>query len=350
MPYHPNDQLEDYRAAFLDGELVAVVHVRGRTLHYGQASLKVACLGSLVTHPHYRGRGYASAVLRDALTYIAEQGAHIALLDGVADFFDEYGFTPVWPRYTLQAPSDMAAELPQSLGLRPATVEDAQQLAMIYNRHWGARVTFSRKPALWAWRITAEPKHIVAYDREGRIQGYLWHDDTRKSRVEVVANTAQALETFLAYEGQRWQARKRKHFMWSLPPDDVIVPYAQQMVPITLAAHYFPSGSWLARIIDSAAMVAELLPEITAQAKATDFHFQPESLVLDVGSDQVDIGLRDRPETHCKLPLRDFVQVLFGSLRPEMLAVRGNLQREAVATLAMLFPPRVASIGAWDWF
>lgn len=351
MPHYPDDRMEDYRVALLADEPIAALHVSQRMLHYGQATLHVACLSNIVTHSEQWQQKYADKLLRDVLTYVAEQGAHLVLVDGLGDHYKRYGFTPIWPRYTMQTPTQIAAKLAQPLTLREAYPDDAPRLAALYNRHWGHRVTFSRKAALWHWLLRAHAEGVVvAQDATGLIQGYLWHNRMRKGCIEVVVNTAEALSTLLAYEGKRCQAHNATHFMWSLLPDDIIVTYAQHMLPITLAAHYSPNGGWMGRIIDSSALVQQLLPEIIAQAQVTDFRFQPDQLLFKVASDAVDIGLRQRPETHCRLPLRDFMQILFGSLRPATLALRLDMQGEAVRLLETLFPPRMAGIAAWDWF
>jgi hypothetical protein len=106
----------------------------------------------------------------------------------------------------------------------------------------------------------------------------------------------------------------------------------------------------MARIIDSAALIEELMPEIIAQAKSTSLDFKMKNLVLEVQPDGVEIGLTSNRDSFCQLSLRDFIQVLFGSLRPATLAMREPLHEASIHLLETLFPPRVAAIAAWDWF
>ena len=191
----------------------------------------------------------------------------------------------------------------------------------------------------------------VMVNNTGQVEGYLGHlPDDFSERNEIIAASPAALATALAYSGRRWQSGGHDVLTWSVPPDDVIVPHAQQMLPITLSASYFPSGGWMARVIDSNAMLNELMPEIIAQAKATTGDFDPRKLILSIAPDGVDVGLKDNPDTHCHLSLRDFIQIVFGSLRPEALAIRQPLSKASVRLLATLFPPRVAALAGWDWF
>jgi hypothetical protein len=137
---------------------------------------------------------------------------------------------------------------------------------------------------------------------------------------------------------------------WALPPDDFLIPHAQQMLPVTLSVQYSPNGGWMARLLDTANLLKTLLPEITAQVSSVDPTFTPEDLILRVESDGVDIGLRAQPEMRCRLSLRDFIQVLFGSLSPALLGIRQGLPAAQVDLLEALFPPRIAALAPWDWF
>jgi len=351
-PNRPNHYHRAYRGAFYKSKLVSFLYVHDFTLRYGRAALQVAAISAVCTDENYRGRGYAAAVIKDTLTYAAEQGAHMVLLYGIPDYFSRFGFSSVWPQYTLQAPTDIASGLTQSLQLRIATPDDALVMRSLYNQHWGARITVERSSALWRWRLeNSRGEAAVALDKRGRIHGYIWHEPHQLSeRSEIVANSPEAIMSFLAYSGRRWQHEGKSHFVWLVPPDDMIIPYAQQILPITLQASYFPSGGWMARIIDSTAMIAELMPEIIAQARVSSRNFKPRELVLEVQPDGVEIGLKSNPDSFCRLSLRDFIQILFGSLRPATLAMREPLRQVNILLLETLFPSRVAAIAAWDWF
>ncbi|MDQ7023928.1 MAG: GNAT family N-acetyltransferase [Anaerolineae bacterium] len=352
LPRRPGMKIEYFRAAFVGRKIVAFARLMEFMLHYGQAKLLVAGIGSVCTHPDYRGQGYASAVIQDILTYSAEQGMHMALLNGIPNYYEQFGFMPVWANYTLEALTSDARKLSQSLQLRAAAIDDMPQMARLYNQHWGGRVTFSRDAALWRWRMAADNEEsIVALDNTGQIQGYLWHRQGETSaRTEVIANTRQAIQTLLAYEGQRFHHAGTEKLVWTVPPDDVIIPYAQTMLPITLNAHYSPTGGWMGRLVDPSAIVHRLLPEIVTQARSLSAKFNPDKLYLQVDSDGVKIGLQDNQNSYCHLSLRDFVQVLFGSLRPHTLAIRHNLSHDSIALLELLFPPRIAALAPWDWF
>lgn len=349
----PNASLNNYRVAVYKKKIVSLVHTVDFSLRYGRAALNVVGIGIVCTTENYRSRGYASAVIKDTLTFAAEQGAHLVLVDSpILDFFQRFGFSPVLAKYTLQAPAKLAANLRQPLQLRVAMPSDLPIMARFYDHYWGTRVTVERSADLWRWRMNyGRGEALVMFSESGAIQGYIWHlADDNSSRSEMVATTPSAIATALAYSGRRWQSMGYEQLIWSLPPDDVIIPHAQQMLPISLTASFSPLDGWLARVIDAHAVIQAVLPEIIAQANTNTFHFNPQDLTLRISSDGVDIGLQTIPNSFCQLSLRDFIQILFGALRPEALAVRHPISVESIQLLEMLFPPRIAALAGWDWF
>jgi hypothetical protein len=188
--------------------------------------------------------------------------------------------------------------------------------------------------------------HVVE-DRQRAICGYLAAADLPDERAEVIADTPEAASTLLAVFGARYLAAGIDRIRWSVPPDDLLVAYARQLLTVTVSARYQPNDGWLARLIDTQALVETLTPEIVAQARTTDPRFDPAALVFDCQPDVVQIGLQQRPNTVSRLGHRDFIQIMFGSLRPAALT---TLHADAVHLLDTLFPPRMAAIAPWDWF
>ncbi len=350
-PRHPQAASEYIHAGVYRGKLVSLARMELRTLHYGHARLRVACIGDVCTHTDYRSNGYSRVLMQNMLTAAAEQSAHLALLRAIPYYYDQFGFSPVWPRYTLATPAFSAVALSAPAGqVREALRDDLPAMAALYTRHWSARVTFSRSPALWEWLFNSRSEKPVLAVDNGAIQGYLWSDAFMPERVEVVADTPDALRSLFKYAGERASRSGAKEVVWSVPPDDVIVPYAQTMLPMTLSAHYAPTGHWMARLIDAAGLLEALQPELIAHVRAMHPQLNADALRLHVTPDGVEIGLRHDPATHCHLSLSDFIQLLFGSVRPVTLALRRDLLRAAVNLLEMLFPARVASVAASDWF
>jgi hypothetical protein len=189
----------------------------------------------------------------------------------------------------------------------------------------------------------------VAVEPNGKVAGYLWRSDEEDELTEVVADTPEATMTLMAVAAHTARQTDAVHVSWLVPPDDAIAAFASLFIPVTLSAAYHPSGGWMARLINATALVNALLPEVVAQAQFTDTTFDPDQLVFDVQPAFVAIALKHDRKSACKLAHRDFIQVMFGSLRPAALALRARLSPMQVQLLEMLFPPRMAAIAGWDW-
>ncbi len=353
-PQSPGFHYLLHRLGVLDGEIVAHLFIKPFLLQYGSARLSVGGIGGVCTHPNHRGRGYMEQVMQDAMIFMAEHSLHLALLDGIDHYYDRFGFSPVWPYYFLTVDSAEAAGLNSPLRLRDARPDDATQIAALYDRHWDGRVTVKRDPATWDWRIRSGyiPVVQVVEDKDGLICGYMAVRGLFSERVEVVTNTPEAARTLLAAAGRAYRDAGIESLRWLVPPDDALVSFARQFMTVTVSAQYRTNGGWMGRLIDARGMIATLLPEIIAQARATDPAFNPDALMVEPGGQGVRIGLRTNSASFCQLSYDDFMQVVFGSLRPGALAVRPNsqLQPEGRMLLELLFPPRMAVLGWWDWF
>ena len=349
LPNKPGFSYELCRVGMIDGAVVSQVLIEKDILYYGQARLKVAMIGRAATHPHHRHKGYSSALIRDTLATVAEQGAHLALLNDLGSFYHHFGFSTVLPDTILEMDSHTAMQMPRPLKIRAATYEDLPKIAQLYQHHWGGRVTFRRSSHWWEWKFNASLDSIlVAVTHEDKVQGYLWREATA-NQLEMVCDTLPATMSLLSFLGKRMQNIGEPLIQLLIPPDDTILSFVRQMMTVNVRAVYRYNTGWMARIIDSTALLNALLPEITRHAQIFVPDFDSRALYLTSEVDAVTIGLQTHPGSGLHLSHRDFIQMMFGSLRPMMLARRDQLPIEMVQLLELLFPPRIASIAPLNW-
>ncbi|HEX2623192.1 MAG TPA: GNAT family N-acetyltransferase [Phototrophicaceae bacterium] len=352
-PQRPGVVPAMHRVGVLGDEVVAHALVEPWTLRYGGARLRVAGISKVYTDTDHRRQGYSAAVLRDALTYAIELGAHLVLLNGIPGYYSRFGFSPVFPDYAADFATDEIAQLPTPLTVREARPGDIPTMAALFERHWGGRVTFTRSPETWIWRVTRGDdarRALVICGEDDVPQGYIAGRDLLLPEVEVIADTPEAALTLFSTCGQWAQTAGLTQVRWLLPPDDALVAFAQQTVSINLSAHYEPDGGWMARLVDSQGLIDALLPELLEQGRVTLPDLTPDKLILICRAEGVEIGLRHDRSTFSYLSQRDFIQVLFGSLSPATLGLRSHLSLPAIRLLQALFPPRMAALGGWDWF
>jgi ribosomal protein S18 acetylase RimI-like enzyme len=341
----PGFMLDNVRVGVIQGHIVVVGRVEHCTLYYGHTTVRAARILDVVTHPEARRHGHASAIIRELLTMLAEQRQHIALLRDPQTFYTRYGFNPVWPAYHFQFDGrHLRSSL--SRAIRPAVVADLPMIADLYHRHWERRITVQRSPSWWVWRWQNRVRPFVIVTPNNEIEGYLWPPEIETEAPEVLVDTYEAALTLV-----QSAAHEVPHqpITWPLPPDDALIAYAELFAPVTLSAVYEPKSGWMARLINAAALVHTVLPEIVRMAQLVNPSFDASQLVLDVQSDVVQVGLRSRPHLQMAIAHQDFLRVMFGSLRPVMLAVRLALTFEQVHLLEMLFPPRMGAFAPGDW-
>lgn len=346
----PRFHISQCRVGMLADEVVSQVLIEKDTLYYGGAQVRVAGISRVCTQSEYRHQGYSSTIMLDALATIAEQGAHLALLNDLSGYYHNFGFSPVLPDTYMEVDSLTASQLPQTMKIRSARPNDLGQIAHIYERHWSGRVSFQRTPEWWIWQFKSSIDPVlVVVNHADLVQGYLWRDNSGEY-LELVTDSLPATMSFLSFLGKRLEKIEEPLISLYIPPDDTILSFVRQMMSVNVRAVYKFNRGWMARIIDSTGLLNAILPEITAHAKTFFPNFDPTQLYLTVESDAVTIGLHNTPESRLHLTHRDFVQVMFGSLRPSTLALRDQLPLDAVHLLELLFPPRIAAIAPLNWF
>jgi predicted N-acetyltransferase YhbS len=343
-----------HRVGLVDGEVVAHVRLVPGILRYGRARLRVMGLSAVCTAPACRHRGYAAAVIQDALVVTTEHQAHLSLLNGIANYYDRFGFHAVWPHYYVEFAASDAAHLDSRLTVRPGQPEDIPHITALYEKHWGGRVSFVRSRAMWEWQVWDGTRSYfqVVKDADGQIYGYMAAYDPTHVMAEIVVDSPEAARAALAEAGRAFLAAGKATIQWLIPPDDALVTYARSWLGVTVKAGYHPTGGWQGRVMDARALVDAVRPELVVQAEAVRPDFNPAELVVEAAGTGITVGLRGQKASYTQLSYPDFTQLMFGSLRPDALAVRdGNaLSLEALRLLELLFPPRLACLAGWDWF
>jgi len=349
LPHRPGFDYELCRVGVVDGELVSQVLIEKNTLLFGNAHLRVAMIGKVATAPNHRHKGYSSALIGDTLATIAEQGAHLAFLNDLSNFYHHFGFSSVLPDTVLEVDSKQAMDMPHPLGIRHATPADINTIARLYHRHWRNRISFARSEAWWQWKFESSIDPVlVAVTQADTVQGYIWRANTG-NQLELICDSLPATMTLLSFLGKRMQKLDEPHIQLLIPPDDVVISFVRQMMDFDVRVLYHHQGGWMGRVIDSTALLNALLPEIANRALRLIPDFNDRDLYLTSEGDAVTIGLRSLPQYTLHLSHRDFIQVMFGSLSPVTLALRDHLPVEKVRLLEVLFPPRVSAIAPLNW-
>jgi GNAT superfamily N-acetyltransferase len=100
------DNLENMRIILVDGRPVSHLGIHeGEMIFYGHR-IKVGSIGSVCTYPEYRGRGYATRLLEDAIQKLEADGVDIMLVSGDRDLYRRAGCAPASRMYNFRIGKD----------------------------------------------------------------------------------------------------------------------------------------------------------------------------------------------------------------------------------------------------
>ncbi|MGE5672366.1 MAG: GNAT family N-acetyltransferase [Mycobacterium leprae] len=118
------------------GELVATAHVFQRRVRWGDSGIiRVGVVGHVATHPEYRGRGFAGAVLQEAMEAMRFGGCDLGLIfTGIQDFYERWGWVPK-PYTVVTVPTaEIALSESPVYTVRTLTESDLPAVAAVYRR------------------------------------------------------------------------------------------------------------------------------------------------------------------------------------------------------------------------
>lgn len=169
----------------VDGRVVSHVRLFHRQMLVRGVALPVGGVGSVATHPDYQGRGFATALLRDAIERMERAGYALSFLwTGLAPFYERLGWRVVLqPIYTLQAEEAARSSTAATVSVRPFTSADLFAVARIYRRAAeGSTGAIVRTLRYWRDHMTwvhDDPEGFLLAERRGQVVAYV------RSKVEV---------------------------------------------------------------------------------------------------------------------------------------------------------------------
>ncbi|MDW8144878.1 MAG: GNAT family N-acetyltransferase [Roseiflexaceae bacterium] len=345
------------RCAFVANTVIGGYILYERRLRVGFVTIPTGCFAHLVTHPDWRGRGVATALMHDAIARAIERRLGLILLDGIAGFYGRFGYVDILDTTRHIVSRSHLAAMPLSpYTARPATPADAPVLLELYERHYaGYSGSFVRSIA-WqrhdlALRLEENPPRL-ACDARGQVRGYLILPSRAPSNhaVEAAADDWHAALALLQHHASI--AREAAEIDWPLPPNSPTFYTLADHLNLTSRSHHHPDEGWMARPAHLPTLLTCIGPLLEERRRATG----GEAFRLCIAGAEpslavgADANAPDLPTV--TLTLQALVQLLFG-FRPAHWVARYpgvHVPPAMLPTLGAIFPTGRTWIAGSDAF
>jgi predicted N-acetyltransferase YhbS len=365
--FHP----EQLRGAFLGTTYLGGYRIHAFTLHMGPARLRIGGIGAVVTHPTYRHQGIAAALMRDAIMYATQHRHALLLLDGIANFYAQFGYFNVLDSLThAMVSEEVHAHAPSPYTVRPATLDDASALLALHQRHYGSYFGFFDRTQKWQEHllrhrfIFAEEPPVMVLTPDNEPRGYLLPFQGRTPAyhvLEVAADDWLATLALLQYHARLVEQMPDppKELLWPLPPNSSTLYLLADNVAVRSETHRVLHVGWMARPAHVPTLLHALIPLWQERMQR---HTLAWSGILALEVDNTTCYLQGHsgtlrmresptaPVETVRLTSHVFLQLLFG-YRPLMWAVHQPAQSipaPLLPLLAILFPQEPAWIAGSD--
>jgi GNAT superfamily N-acetyltransferase len=238
--------------------------------------LPVGAIGSVVTHPAWRGRGLSSRLQVAALDDLRKRGAALAVLwSDRPKLYEGRGFRPAGVEYHVDLTDWRPSEYGQTqIWVRPFTLEDTPSISRLYGLHpWR-----TRRPPCDDARLYGMPgtQGFVATDRQSDVVAYVfcgkgadfpqyvleWGGEPDalgllllKVKAEgwatmlLAPQGAEATLTRLTGEGAAWQARPSG--LWTVLNPELLCRLAAAKSAGLSAAQLQNPATWLGKVTEA---------------------------------------------------------------------------------------------------
>ncbi|MBI3948111.1 MAG: GNAT family N-acetyltransferase [Armatimonadetes bacterium] len=171
-PYYRPEQS---RVLFLDGRMVSSVTCFARPSYVAGRTVNAMCIGSVCTHPDYRGRGLARQTLAEAAEWMVSQGALWSFLYGLEAIYGGSGWRHL-ASWAVTADVRLPEDPGQGITARPADPDmDAPGLTAVHERfNRGLVGPTQRTEEFWRRRVlgAGSDSGYRVLERDGRAIGY----------------------------------------------------------------------------------------------------------------------------------------------------------------------------------
>ena len=357
------------RVVVVNDKVVSTLRVWERRIRVGESLVTMGGIGGVCTHPHYRGVGYASALMRDTIGYLKTTGYDIGALFTIIpdEFYGQLGWVSLPLRSSIvTCRLSIAADIPPGWQITDFNAEtDLDAVAKLYdiaNEQQSGAVARTR--AYWDMapsRLRSILPTVVARRVEetsaSELGGYLNYQLGEKV-AEVLEvgympdNSGETLDVLVSHLFQTHSVEKVVCTFSSMLSSQH--PFVRRVVrkgngtlklvegtPMMFYAVNLPVFlrrlvvGWESRIADvkeTFPRLAVKLPALNNQQAVLRHNADGTLQIVPEDADAVDFSI--------DLSEADFWKLLFGEIGWKQISADATVPAEISAFLAVLFPKR----------
>ena len=357
-------QLDQTRVVVVDKRVVATLRIWERRMRIGSSIVTMGGIGGVCTHPDYRGLGYATELMKNAVEYMQNANYDIGVLFSIipGKFYSNLGWAPLILEGFQIVPHHIGTF--EDTNWRVEKFDEARdlnQVATLYDKynlcHSG---TIVRPRSYWDMAPTrlrdVLPSIVVRH--KDMLSGYLnFHIEDKKARILEVAFDREdptSLSTLVMYLLNICDQQQVETIYGAIPYQHPFV----DLVVEGCAGDLFLTGdsAMMLYVVNLLSLLRKLLPELQSRVDASGPQLQPVSICIETHDQQAILRLHDSgilqifdldEEAVCvKLPDRFFWRMLLGKASwdqvEQTLKVHGLSVSEEVSTLfSVLFPQKM---------
>ena len=347
-----------------------------QTMRFGAATLRCAALEGVGTNETCRGKGYSRMLIEHAKGVMRREGATLAVVDGIPNFYHRFGYELVEPVSFVSLYHPKTALPNGAGGLRPFRSVDLASVQRLYDQACSESVGIVvRLEGDEAWSRIASLDSAntgqslrVLEDSGGRVVAYAWrglefwkprsiqseggHFLVAESAAATPAAAARLVEGCVAWAAESSGAEigPFQHVVFYAHPHETVWNEVRVRKSRTYE-NFNPEGGYRAQVLESRGFFESLLPEFRrrvdsvglTQDTALVVHTRAGDIGLTAGPTGIAIhSAADAPSDSVRASLSpgQLAQLAFGAFEPRLLCERwaGRPDAQAVDLLAALFP------------
>jgi GNAT superfamily N-acetyltransferase len=369
----PSYRPDQTRVVVVNGRVVASLRVWERRMRIGSCIVRMGGVGSVCTHPDYRRVGYATALMKDAVSYMRAVGYDLSVLFSIIPqrFYRKLGWASV-PLAKFRVTQRQAAK-PSETDWQVPPFDEGRDLEQVialydaYNAHQSGSIVRTR--AYWRSgpsRIRQILPTIVARCGE-TLGGYLNYQTSEKqAHILEVAYNRDKPTALIALVDQLLRVCEQKQ----IEEIHGEMPHWHPLVDLLVEksmGDLSPTGDAKMMLypVNLPVLLRQLLPDLQSRLNAANRKFPPTALAFVVNEQRAVLRLHDSGELQVfnehtnaielPLPGHIFWRALLGEsswlrLESSLAMLSVTVTADASALLSILFPQQDVIFWGPDYY